>query len=134
MDVASIMSESVVTAAPHDTVRKAMALLESLDVRHLPIVEDGRVVGLISDRDLREYSLPLAAEQDSTAEDLLDTPLSQVMTEQVLSVDANEDLRTAVDLMLEYRVGALPVLDAEGGALVGMLSYVDILRCMRDEL
>jgi acetoin utilization protein AcuB len=135
MQVGDIARREVVSARPTDRVRDAIRTLEDLEIRHLPIVDDdGSLMGMISDRDLREYRVPLLDEIDDPdrADDLLDTALSEVMSADVVSVDVFEDLRAAVDLMLEYRVGAVPVV--EGDELVGILSYVDVLRAARDAL
>lgn len=137
MQVGSIAKQAVVSAKPEDTVRDAIVTLEDLDVRHLPIVTaEGELVGMISDRDLREYRLPILEELENPgkADELLETPLSQVMSGNVVSIDSFESLRTAVDLMIEYGVGALPVVDPDGEELVGILSYVDVLRAVRDSL
>jgi acetoin utilization protein AcuB len=137
MEVGSIAQRDVVSAKPEATVRDAILTLEGLDVRHLPIVtEEGELVGMISDRDLREYRLPILEELDdpAKADDLLDTPLSQLMSGNVVSIDSFESLRTAVDLMIEYGVGALPVMDPDREELVGILSYVDVLRAVKDSL
>ncbi|HRI08722.1 MAG TPA: CBS domain-containing protein [Nannocystaceae bacterium] len=135
MLIADIMTPTIVTARPEDTVRRALLLLEDQDIRHLPVIDDERnLVGLVSDRDLREYRLPVMEELEhpDQADDLLDTPLSEVMNSEVVSVDSGEDVVAAIDLMIEYRVGALPVLD--GRELVGIVSYVDLLRLARDVL
>ncbi len=137
MQVGSIAKQVVVTGKPEDTVRDAIATLESLEVRHLPIVtEDGELVGMISDRDLREYRLPTLEELENPgkADELLDTPLSEVMRGNVVCVDSTESLRTAVELMIEYGIGALPVMDQGREELVGILSYVDVLRAVKDSL
>jgi len=135
MDVSSIMTTAVVTAGPGETVGDALRLLDDQSIRHLPIVEDGRLVGVLSDRDLREYRLPLMEEVEhpDRADALMRTPLSEVMNPTVLTLEPTESVRTAIDLLIEYGVGALPVV--EPGAekkLVGILSYVDILRALRD--
>ena len=65
MDARTIMTKSVVTASPSDTVGHALRTLEDQSIRHLPIVEDGRLIGMVSDRDLREYRLPLMDELDA---------------------------------------------------------------------
>ena len=137
MQIADIAKQAVATAKPHDTVRHAILVLEGLEIRHLPIVDDeGGLVGMISDRDLREYRMPVMEEIENPgkANDLLDTPLSQIMEGNVVSVDSFESVRTAVDLMIEYGVGAVPVLDPDKEDLVGILSYVDVLKAVRDEL
>jgi acetoin utilization protein AcuB len=136
MDVSALMTTTVVTATPKDTVRKALRLLEDGDIRHLPIVEGKRLVGLVSDRDLREYRLPLVEELDDPdyADDLLETPLSEVMSGDILCVEAGESLATGVDLMIEYGIGAIPVIDRDANELLGILSYVDVLKAVRNTL
>jgi acetoin utilization protein AcuB len=136
MNASTLMTTAVVTATPKDTVRKALRLLEDGDIRHLPIVEGKRLVGLVSDRDLREYRLPLLEEIDDPdyADDLLDTPLSELMSGDILCLDADESLATGVDLMIEYGIGAIPVVDRDKDELVGILSYVDVLKAVRDTL
>jgi acetoin utilization protein AcuB len=136
MNASALMTTTVVTATPKDTVRKALRLLEDSDIRHLPIVEGKKLVGLVSDRDLREYRLPLVEEIDDPdyADDLLDTPLSEVMSGDILCLEMGESLKTGVDLMIEYGIGAIPVVDRDKDELVGILSYVDVLKAVRDTL
>ncbi|TPV96874.1 MAG: CBS domain-containing protein [Myxococcales bacterium FL481] len=136
MQVGSIMSTHVVAAKPEQTVREALRSLDELDVRHLPVVDRGQLVGMVSDRDLREYTLPVMEELENPdkAEDLLDTPLSRVMSGGVVSIDSFDSVRTAIDRMLEHRVGALPVLDPAQDELVGILSYVDVLAALREQI
>lgn len=136
MDASTLMTTTVVTATPKDTVRKALRLLEDSDIRHLPVVEGKKLVGLVSDRDLREYRLPLVEEIDDPeyADDLLDTPLSELMSGDILCLEVGESLATGVDLMIEYGIGAIPVVDRDKDELVGILSYVDVLKAVRDTL
>jgi acetoin utilization protein AcuB len=136
MNASALMTTTVVTATPKDTVRRALRLLEDSDIRHLPIVEGKRLVGLVSDRDLREYRLPLVEEiaDPDYADDLLDTPLSEVMSGDILCLESSESLATGVDLMIEYGIGAIPVVDRDKDELVGILSYVDVLKAVRDTL
>jgi len=137
MQIADIMTPSPITAKASDSVRQALALLEDQDIRHLPVIDDERrLVGLVSDRDLREYRLPVLEELDNPdqADDLMSTSLSEVMSGDVVSIDSGEDLVAACDLIIEYRIGAIPVLDRATGELVGIVSYMDILRVARDVL
>lgn len=137
MQIADIMTPSPTTAKASDSVRRALALLEDQDIRHLPVIDDDRqLVGLVSDRDLREYRLPVLEELDNPeqADDLMDTPLSELMSGDIISIDSGEDLVAACDLIIEYRIGAIPVLDRTTGELVGIVSYMDILRVARDVL
>lgn len=136
MDATTLMTQTVVTAKPSDTVRRALRLLEDGDIRHLPVVDGKKLVGLVSDRDLREYRLPLMDEIEDPdyADDLLDTPLSEVMSGDVLCLESGESLATAVDLMIEYGIGAVPIIDRQTQELLGIVSYVDVLKAVRDTL
>lgn len=111
-----------------------MRRLIDLDVRHLPIVSDGELVGIISDRDLREVTSRLVAEGETEINRVLDRPISDLMSADVLSVDPETELEEVVDLMIEHRVGALPVVSPGTDELVGIVSYVDVLRAAHDKI
>lgn len=115
MSVQSIMTTTVISASPDVSVRDAMQLIDDNDIRHLPIIEQGRLVGIVSDRDLRTF------ERDDT------TSLREVMSHDPLCMDGHESIEAAIDVMLEYKVGALPVIGADG-EFVGIVSYIDVLR------
>lgn len=133
MDVSEIMTTTVVTATPDETVQSALMKLEDLSIRHLPVVDGSTLVGMISDRDLRDHRMPLMEELDNPerAEALLEMTVSSVMKGDVISLDDGESVQQAIDLMLEYGVGAVPVVDRHSEELVGIVSYVDILRALR---
>lgn len=133
MNVRELMTTSLVTAASSDTVGQALRMLEDQEIRHLPIVDDGRLAGMVSDRDLREYRLPLMEELDDPerADALLETTLTEVMKASVVALEAHESLAQAIDLLLEYGVGAVPVVETGSDTLVGIVSYVDVLRALR---
>jgi acetoin utilization protein AcuB len=90
-------------------------------------------VGVVSDRDVREYRLPIVDEIDNQqlADDMLARPIADAMNRDFVFVDHLESLGKAIDVMLEYGVGAVPVLDRDTGELRGMISYVDVLRWAR---
>ena len=135
MVVSEIMTASPVTAEVTQTVRDALRLLRQLDARHLPVVDGGRLAGIVSDRDLREITAPLMEGlEPKRAAQLLDQPLSAVMSSDVQSVHGETELEDAIDLMIEHRVGAVPVVDASTQGLVGIVSYIDVLRAARPHL
>jgi acetoin utilization protein AcuB len=139
MSIEAIMSRNILSAGPTTTVREAVRLIEDSEIRHLPIVEGKRLLGIVSDRDLREFRIPLMveierfsdADRDRTDE-LLNTPLSEVMAADVVSVDSSESIESAIDAMIEYKVGAVPVVDRFTDELVGIVSYIDVLRYARE--
>ena len=136
MSVEAIMTQSVLSVGPSATVREAIRLLEDSEIRHLLVVEDGQLVGIVSDRDLREYRIPLMLEADAEqasrrAEAILDTAVSEVMASDVVAVDSSESVLSVIDAMIEYKVGAVPVIDRHSDELLGIVSYVDVLRYAR---
>lgn len=115
MTVGEIMAKPVVTAAPDTPVRVARRLMRRARVRHLPVLEGGLLVGMVSDRDLAR------APNDACR-------LEEIMTRTVFVLYPDTPLRRAVRLFRERRFGALPVL--EGRELVGIVSVVDVLRVL----
>lgn len=133
MNVADLMTQDVVSARPEETVGEAIALLEDQLIRHLPVVGSSRLLGMVSDRDLREYRLPLAdaIADPQHAKKLLATPVREAMASHVVTVTPDDDIGDVIDMMLTHDLGAMPVVDA-GGNLVGVISYVDVLQWVRD--
>ena len=123
MSVQSIMTKSVVSSNPDAPVREAIQLIEDSDIRHLPVVEDGRLIGIVSDRDLRAF-------ERERSDELLDTPLRDVMSRELVCMELGESIAAVIDVMLEYKIGALPVV-GDKGELVGIVSYIDVLRHAR---
>jgi CBS domain-containing membrane protein len=85
---------------------------------------------MLSDRDLRALSIPHTANQEWLGEffrETLDAKVAGIMSGNVITIDEETETTTVIELMLEHKVGALPVLNAEG-ALVGIVSYIDVLR------
>jgi acetoin utilization protein AcuB len=128
-----LMTEDPVTIPMMANCGRALELLHSLDVRHLPVVDEGgALVGMLSDRDLRGLAIPevVGGEYTGTIQAALDAPISSIMSSDVIAVEVEADAAEIVDLMLDRKIGAVPVVDAEG-TLVGIVSYVDLLRELR---
>lgn len=131
MEVAEIMTKSPEYVGPETTVREVLERFTELDIRHLPVVEEGEVIGMVSDRDLR--SSLLAVDEDSPSSDNgLSQLVRDIMHSGALTVTGESDVVEAIDLMLEHKIGALPVVDIRNNALCGIVSYIDVLRVARD--
>ncbi len=115
------------------SIGEAARILDEAGVRHLPVLRDGVVVGIVSDRDLRS-ALPIRAlkEDPMALMAWLDTPVFDVMSQPVTTVEPDRDLRDVVDRILDQHIGAVVVVDPESDKLVGLISYVDILRTVRE--
>ncbi len=127
-----LMTESPAVIDVTATLRTAIDRLQALEIRHLPVVDsDGELVGMISDRDLRALAIPfvLDSENVSIVRQALDASVASVMSSDVIAVDEDADAAEIVDLMLDNKIGAVPVVDGDR-ALVGIVSYVDVLRAL----
>jgi CBS domain-containing protein len=125
-----LMTKNPARVSASAKVREAVQLLAELDVRHLPVVnDDNEVVGMLSDRDLRGLMLPVitGGELEARVMRALESKVVTLMSADVISVDTDADIYEVVDLMLDNKVGAVPVVDPEGN-LVGIISYMDVLR------
>lgn len=128
-----LMTKSPVAIDATATVQTASEQLQALDIRHLPVVDtDGGLIGMISDRDLRAFAMPyfLDGEYQGTLRTALDTAVAAIMTGDVIAVDVDTPAGEIIDVLLEYKIGAVPVVDANQ-TLVGMVSYINLLKRMR---
>lgn len=134
--VATFMTAPPITVPATATVREALAVLESLELRHLPVVDDAHpLIGVVSERDLHSLFAPrieLTVDAPLLARAALGRHVSQVMVKDPVAVESEAPLRVALDRMIQHHVGALPVL--REGVVVGVLSWVDVARALRDGL
>lgn len=132
--VERIMSRQVVTLLPEQTLRDAIESMRSKRIRHLPVVEGSRLVGIVTDRDVKRAtpSLLSGIDRDEFDRVLDDTLVSQIMTRDPTTVTPYMTIKSAVGLLLETRVGALPVVEA--GDLVGIVTDTDMLRALYEML
>ncbi len=134
--VSEIMTSDPVTTPPTATIGDVIRLMYSDDIRHLPVVEGTRLLGIVSDRDLRSFSLPDLLASDALTEPSrrLEEPISSIMRGDVLSIDEDASVDALIDLMLETKIGAIPVVESGSETLVGIASYIDILETARGEI
>jgi acetoin utilization protein AcuB len=130
-----VMSENPLSIREDASIGEAVEVLLEADFRHLPVVRGNELVGMLSDRDVRALITPRLF--DTAALDELkaryDDRVSELMSAGVVKVYPETDLGEVIDRMLDEKVGAVPVVDPDTGELVGIVSYVDVLRVMRDE-
>jgi acetoin utilization protein AcuB len=125
------MTPSVVTVSPETTLADAAGAVRAHRVRHLPVLQNGRLVGIITDRDLRLAMPPVwANNQAELTEALRQHTVAEIMTGNVITIDADMPLEDAARQMYANRIGCLPVTD--GGKLVGMLTKTDLLRTLTE--
>jgi acetoin utilization protein AcuB len=130
MLVEDVMSRSVITLTPDQTLRETIELLRSRRIRHLPVVDGSALVGIVTDRDVKRAtpSLLSGIDRDAYEHVLETTKVTQFMTREPLTVTPAAGLKAAVAILVHRKVGALPVVDE--GRLVGIVTELDMLRVM----
>lgn len=126
--VKDFMSTKLETLAPDDRLLDADLVIRRAGVRHLPVVQDGRLVGLLTERDVRRYAPSiLNSTPDDYNEIFQKTLVGKVMTREVTTISADAPLSEATSMLYSLHRGCLPVVDGQG-ALVGIITRRDILR------
>ena len=136
MRASALMTTHPVTVTTKATIAEALALMRDLDIRHVPVVEQGALVGMLSDRDLAYLDVG-ASLTDVGATRLrreLSTPVVKAMSSDVIYVEPETDVSEIVTLLLEHKIGAVPVVHPDTRAVVGIVSYIDVLRAVQDAL
>lgn len=118
-----------ITIAPQATVAEAKTLLKAHRIRHLPVMEGNRLVGIITDRDIRLASMPRARMEPAHPDALLQLiRVGQVMTPDPTTASPDMSIAEAAQLMLARRYGGLPII--ANGLLVGIITQVDLLKAL----
>jgi len=134
MLVGQRMQREVVTVTPDMRITGASRLLQEHRIRHLPVVEKGRLVGIITDRDIRRV-LPSQMKSLEVHElhYLLERlTVGEVMTAKVISVTPDTPIEEAARLLVEHRIGCLPVI--QGDRLAGIITETDLLAALAEVL
>ena len=114
MVVNQLMTKEPTTVASTDTLEQARLLMEAGGFRRVPVVDQGKLVGILSDRDIRQH-----------AGHLTHTRVDAAMTQRVVTVTPSTMMERAAHLLLKHKVGGLPVVD--GTRVVGIVTTSDIL-------
>lgn len=126
--VREIMMGSPVTLKPEDTLDLANDVISLGRIRHIPVLADGRLVGLLSERDLigAAANQIFGLKQKSKSALLKTVLIRDVMKKKVVTVTPDTAIKDAAHLMATKKIGCVPVVS--DGALVGLLTTTDILR------
>lgn len=127
--VKDLMTRPVATVTPSTHIREALEMLDRHNIRHLPVLEQDRLVGFVTEGDLRE-TLSFQSE-DWQLKERLDWAIFRVMNEEVIQLSPELPVADAIDLFLSSKATALPVIQPPEGKLIGILSTVDILHAAR---
>jgi acetoin utilization protein AcuB len=125
MKIQSWMRHPVVTVKPRDSILHAREVMEKHRFNQLPVVIDGRLAGIVTDRDLRDAFPSVFEGRPRPAADPSTIQVEEVMTSGVLTLGPGAPVAEAARLMRRQRIGAIPIVD--GGHLVGILTRSDLL-------
>ena len=125
-----IMTSKPVTVTEEASIGEALAILSEAGIRHLPVVRGGDVVGILSDRDFGNLGLSMVSDAYSydRIRARLAQPVSALMTGGVITVGRDTEMTEVVELMVDEKLSAVPVVETGTQELAGVLSYVDVLR------
>ena len=133
MKVVDVMTKDPLTIGPSETVGEAEELMTENGIRQLPVVKNSDLIGIITDRDVRSFLAGSSVSPPNEREQALRTQVSDLMTSNPLTLAPDDELQDAVELLVEQKIGGVPVVDAAEG-LVGIVTYVDVLRCFLNRL
>jgi len=133
MFVAKRMTPNPITINSNTTVAEAGQIMKNNKFRRLPVVDDGKLVGIVTDRDLREVS-PSPATTLSVHELnylLAKMKVKDIMKKKVLTISQNAAIEEAALMMYTHKIGGLVVVD-DSGAVAGIITDTDIFKCFVD--
>ena len=132
MRIAAWMKHPVVSVKAHDSAQHAREVMEKYRINQLPVVTDDRLVGIVTDRDLRDAfpsvfeSAPVFRRQRAQhGTDPAAIPVEDVMTRDVVTLASAAFVADAARVMRRERIGAIPIID--GDRIVGILTRSDVL-------
>jgi acetoin utilization protein AcuB len=130
LSVADLMNPNVISMGPDATLQQAIEMMVKRGIRHLPIVDAGKVVGVISDRNVRLMVTDMVdvAERKRYLET---TPVMNHASSPVSTTKTSTAVTEVARKFLEDRIGCLPVVD-ENDRLVGIITQTDLLKCLVD--
>ena len=133
MKVVDVMTKDPLIMVPSETIAQADELMAVNKIRQLPVVNERELIGIITDRDIRSFLSGSLFSAPEAREKALHTKIGDVMTRDPLTLSPDDELREAVELLINEKVGGIPVVDGAEG-IVGIVTYVDVLRCFLNRL
>jgi acetoin utilization protein AcuB len=132
MYVSDWMTKRVFTVSADNYLSDALSLIKERSVKHVPVMKSGKLKGIISDRDIKEYSPSKATSLDIYELHYLlaKTKIKEIMITEVITTAPESPVEEAAMIMLDNNIGCLPVM--EGGELAGIISDKDIYRALVD--
>ncbi len=133
MKVVDVMTRDPLTLSPTETVGQADELMTQNKFRQIPVVMNKELVGIVTDRDVRSFLSGSLLANPHDRDRAFNTPIREIMTSEPITVSPEDDLQEVIELLIEEKMGGIPVVDDNEG-LVGIVTYVDVLRCFLNRL
>jgi len=133
MKVVDVMTRDPMTLAPTETVGQADEVMTQNRFRQIPIVTKKELVGIVTDRDVRSFLSGSLLANSQDRDRAFNTPVQEIMTTDPITVSPDDDLQEILEVLIEEKIGGIPVVDETEG-LVGIVTYVDVLRCFLSRL
>jgi acetoin utilization protein AcuB len=133
LKVVDVMTKNPLSMTPGETIGQADEVMAENRIRQLPVVSGSALLGIITDRDIRSFLDSASIFDPDARAKALATEIKEVMTTNPLTLSPDDDLQEAVELLIEEKIGGIPVMD-EAEGLIGIVTYVDVLRCFLDRL
>jgi CBS domain-containing protein len=131
MDVREIMVTDIESVDRNDTLFAVEERMATRKLRHLPVLEQGDIVGIVTQRDLFKATMSSAMGYGEKAQQayLRSVRVKEIMTYPVVTISPDTSLAAAAEIIITRGIGCLPVVD--GTTLVGMITKTDLLRCLK---
>jgi len=128
LTVGDCMTADPMTVGPNDSLQRVVELLRRCDIRSVPVLEDGRLIGIVTDRDVRQVApaYPLFRDEDEIRRYTENLTVTAAMTADPMTIAPHAPLIDAAKVLETYRISSLPVVN--GTELVGVLTVTDLLR------
>ena len=131
MQVREIMSKDIEVVDRNDNLRSVEERMATKQLRHLPVLEQGEVVGIVTQRDLFKAAMSSTMGYGEKAQQayLQSVRVKEIMTYPVVTVSPHTSVAAAAEMMINKGIGCLPVVDDH--KLIGIVTKTDLLRCLR---
>ncbi|HTQ98736.1 MAG TPA: CBS domain-containing protein [Candidatus Acidoferrum sp.] len=133
MQMQSFMTTRVVSVGPDDTLTQVKEIFDNTRFHHLLVVDKGRLLGVLSDRDLLRHISPFVGSLHETTRDIctMKRRAHQIMAHHPITLGPTADLSEAVDIFKQHSISCIPIVDKDNHP-VGIISWRDLLRFVND--
>jgi len=132
--ISMIMTENVITLKRNDKLEKAEKLFKQYKIRHIPVVQDNAIVGMLSYSDLLRLSFADVTDDNDTAADVMVYSMfsiDQIMKKKIVSVSPSNSIKEVAEILAQKEFHALPVVN--NNQLVGIVTTTDLINYLLDQ-